>query len=237
MKKSLTLLSLACWVLSCTYDEVAVRNSDVIRSLTIKDSSLPADAASGTEVTAELPINADADKRTVEFVTTKGTFAGTDGKSIVSVIAMQDELTTPFRLLAKATLISPQTAGTAIVTARTAGYAQQKMFSFETAPPNELTIMPNQLVLKQGADNELTLTIMLKRKQGIPSIGQSISISTTKADGKTTVGRLRGDVSLSDASGKCQAFYTLGEDKYIGQVLIQAKIGDLVSKIETIYTY
>lgn len=235
MKKALLAIWLFGRLFGCDYEEAPIRNSDVIKDITFDKVTLEADGFSRTTVTVELPFDAEVTKRTVDFSTTSGTFAESDGKNTASIVAVQDEITTPFRLFARATLISPQAEGKATVTAKVSGYAQPKSYSFTTAYPEGIVITPSLLLLKQGAENEVNITVTLTRQVGKPSLNRPVELLITNPAG-IKVGRFREEKSQSDASGKCYFTYTLGPDKYLGKLLIKASTDKLPSKTDTLYT-
>ncbi|MBO0949372.1 hypothetical protein [Fibrella forsythiae] len=234
MKTPFLISLVAVSVFSCNYDETPIRTADVIKDITFEKAQLDADGMSQTRLTVELPFKADADKRTVTISTSSGTFAATDGKSTINVVAVQDETQNPFRLLAQATLISPQTEGNAIITASIAGYAQTKSYTFITAQPEAIVITPSQLVIKQGPENEIQLVVTLTRTKGIPSLNQSVQLTVSDPAGNQK-GRFRSSTSVSDPAGKCYFAYTLGTDKYEGPLIIKATTSNNKSSTYTIY--
>jgi hypothetical protein len=235
MKTYLMLISFLIAITGCEYEEKPPKNSDVIKDITFGSPYLEADGVSRTKVMVDLPIDADAGKRTVEISTTAGTFAETDKKNVVSVVAEQLETTNPYRLVAQATLVSAPTDGTLTVTARTAGYSQSKPYSFSIAQPESMTITADRLTLKQGYDNEVKFTVTLFRNSGIPSLNRMVSLVVEDPNNNNkSVGRFREQLVRSDAAGKCYFTYTLGDDAVLGKLNVKATTDPKLVATETI---
>lgn len=184
---------------------------DVLKFEILSNShEIPADGFSKITLRAVIPQNTDSDKRTVTFATTSGKFVG--GSNTHSVLADS-------KGSALVMLQSTQFIDTAIVTVNIANFKREEQIVFTQALPSSIRLDANTFELKASLSISTTITAILERLIGVPTIGTEVQF-TTKPD---TVGLFRKD-TLSNKDGIASVIFSAGNTNFRGLLTIQARV-------------
>jgi hypothetical protein len=175
-----------------------IKLDDIIRIEFTGPVTLRADGVSTTTVSATIP--PEATTRSVKFVTTRGSFQGTDGKTEVTVLAGdQGEAT--------ATLIAGREVGIANVTA-TAGTSTAAIgLPHERAYADAISIETTSASPKKDGTRNATITATLTRLNGFVSNGTQVTFEAFDAATHRPVGRFF-LISPTDANGRASATFS-----------------------------
>lgn len=195
---ALLLLMLA----SCSdlEDPTGVTLDDIIRLQITGPSSIRADGASTTTVTATLP--EEATNRTVKFTTTRGSFFGTDGKQEVTVNADDQRIAT-------ATIVAGREAGVANVTATVGGFTAAIALPHDRAHPETLTAETTSAFATTNGVTKPVISALLVRQTGTVSLGTRVTFEAFRNG--VSVGRFF-NITGSDANGRATATFAADTD-------------------------
>jgi hypothetical protein len=176
-----------------------------------------ADGASLLDLVVKIDTAATpADKRAIALTTTAGTF--TTGGTTAT-------LAPDVSGAAIALLRAPADSTTAIVTATVNGETVSRTIVFRRALPERVDVVPDQLTLRPGTGQELSITIYLRRAVGIPSPGVRVELSSVNvSNGSISTALFLPATLTSDATGVMRARFTAPDRTYFGPVQLRAVV-------------
>jgi hypothetical protein len=174
-------------------------------------ASAPADGATLTAITASIPADARADRRTVAFSTTAGTFEGATREASVAADSSGQ---------AVARLRAPLDTGEATVRVTAGGVTRVVTVRFDRAFPDTVLLDANPFGVRADAAHAVIVTATLRRGVGRPSRLTPVTFTATAPAGGE-VGRF-GPATLSDSTGVVTVRFTPGVTAYRGPVVLQA---------------
>lgn len=198
-------------------DQYINQNKDALLVVSTNISHVEADGKSDLFITALLPT--EADKKSIQFQTTDGSFRDSNSKKILlSAMFRNDSLS------ARANLVSSLEAKPNVeIRISIEGVEKLLNVSFLQAYPDSLNIESSVATIKPGFGSEVPVQAFLIRKQGIPSLHQLVSFNAID-DKNARLGEFRAiSSSGSDSNGVINATYVLKDTTYQGLLRIIAE--------------
>lgn len=224
MRYSIILISAVMFLSSC---EETIVVTDLIRELRASDMIFEADGSSIIEVTAVLNKDADNDKRTVEFVTSSGSFKdGVNGK-----IQQKAELING-ELIAKVILIAPMQPGEIKVNAQVLlndlrdEYVSELTITATTSSPDKIDLSADGFSVLNNFQSEIELTGVLLNGTKKVSLETVVTLKDYFEDGTAVNGSFRNEMLESDINSKVRATYSPGQVTPDQFIIIQATVLD-----------
>jgi hypothetical protein len=163
--KKIHYLLITCLVIGCK--ATTVNPTDVIHDIKVSGSNYVADGTTIIDVWTYLDKDADADKRSVIFSSTTGTFISSNDTTATVTAAFENG-----QLVARTKFKMPFVPGPLFLKARPATvnrFAKYKIadtLQIAASVPATLKLLPSSLGLKTGYTGEITLTATLKNANG-----------------------------------------------------------------------
>jgi hypothetical protein len=181
-------------------DDFLPTSASVVNALTLTAASpsIPANGFSTVAITATITANAVAERRTIVFETTAGTFPGTGAPEKTTIERVVDSAGN-----ATVDLRSSRTVESARVTARVkdvAGLSREVLVSFTAAGPDDL-IKASTAAATAPADGATVTPITAEISGNLPAGRRAVTFSTT-------LGEFVGDPSDEEAEGKPSTIVT-----------------------------
>jgi len=186
------------------------RSTFDITSLTAADTAF-ADGASLVQISATVPPNAPASRRTVAFFTNLGTF--TPGATASSSTALANSTGQ-----AVVELQAPREPGTAFVQASNGGAVQARNIRFVRALPDRIDLDADSFAAKADPAQTITIRALLRRLVGFTSARDTVAFTAVDTLGKS-MGFL-GAATPSDDTGLVTVRYSPGKTDYRGLVVV-----------------
>lgn len=221
------LLTLGC----DQFEEVEAK--DVIGLRAENDlKSIPADNISTMKFIAYIPVNADTDKREIEFETSDGIFSDNKEKLLTKTAKDTFELAGKEYLSTSVSLKSGNIIKeTVTISAKIAFYPAKVNVSFTEAPATSLKISSDVFGLTNSFDSETTLTALVKSETGFPSSGRQVEFLVFDADDNSqfTDLRFRSENLMVNSSGVASTIFTAGNltngaSPFLGDLIIVSRI-------------
>src|ERR1700710_1040773 len=213
--------------LSGCYKESVVAQGQVILSMKNMPSGIPADGVSKTLISLELPQETTDANNSIVFTTTKGLFdlvlkntATINAQNVIGADSLIHKIAT-------INLVSTTDEGPAIITATIKNYSLSDTINFTRAYPDSIFVFVDKLnyqfpFASTLTNSEVTVTVQIKRKvgTGIPSIGQTISLSAVDSTiNGIAIGNFRNKSLTTDAAGACVNYFSLPPtNTYLGTI-------------------
>ena len=198
--------------MSCSGEINDATTSSAIADFAVTPVAAPADGASQLRVTASITSDVAPASRTVVFGATIGTFGAQQSLTVDA-----DSLR-----LAVVLLTAPSVPGTGFVTAKVGTTVVRKELTFERAPAEALEIGADAPAIKAGFGQRLTVSIQLRRAIGLPSAGDTASVTASAG--------LLTRPTRSNAAGVITCVFTPGEIP-AGPVKLRATTGGAGTKV------
>lgn len=197
--------------------------ADSVLRLTTSSNQVPADGVSSVFLQAELnPGNAS---RTVSFKTTDGSFARDDEKK-----REEPSVTTGADGIARVQLFVPQTQGTALVTATSAGangtpgFSATQTITFNQAAPDFMSLSATPLSISRLALTDvITLNAKLSRPIGKVTQETRVDFSIVSDVTGQPFGRFQ-NITRSNAAETASADFVPGATAPVGLATITAQV-------------
>jgi len=233
--KNIITISLIFVLVCCTYccEETEVTASEVIK-LQIENGliSIPADGTSTVKILGLISVQADEDKRNIEFETTNGVFIKNNEKLLMK--EAKDTLLFEGKNYLAAEVIlkaSNDVDADVKVTAEIAFYPSTKILSFTESEPTSLVISADGFGIDNDITSEILISSKVKSATGFPSSGNSLKYQVfDKSTGFEFNSNMFRDEKLSvDSSGSSSVIFTAGNlelngEKYTGELLIISQL-------------
>lgn len=141
-------------------------------------------------------LQSDAD-RTVEFVTTSGSFVFPDSTFVVSAVSVRADADG----LAQAILRSPRTVDEAFVRASVKGFTQESTMQFDWAGPDSIVVGTAGNQLSMAITDQLQIQAELLRTEGLVTENLSVAFAAADSAGNPLQGARFLDVKRTDVVG------------------------------------
>ncbi|MCX2451404.1 hypothetical protein OQX61_08985 [Pedobacter sp. PLR] len=211
MKNLSVLVLLLLLFNSCKKEKVI--STDLIRSLKVSATEVPADGSSTLYVTAEINEDSDPDRRIVVFTSNNGSF-GEKGDSTIS----QKAIFEGEKLISRVQFKAPISTGTITIKARVDLSNEKrdftKMVSVQalSSIPDKLTLTASSFSVMVKYGNEISIIGQLVNNSNkFVSKGNKVIFSDSYEDGTPVNGFYRQLQLSSNASSNVSATYTPGE--------------------------
>lgn len=213
--KTITRLALLAAMLLMTACEGSGSNPNApeVLALSVSAPSAPADGTTVLQITGFVDPDTRGDRRQLTFSVSGGVLTEGDGKT-VAVTADEDGA-------AQVGLRAPTDPGVARIRLTVGSITRQDSVLFTRAVPDAITVEPERFAIAAGLQNEIRVTVQLRRALGRVSPGTPVAFRAFRAGTTIEVGRF-GVPSLSDANGVVTVRYTPGDTSYRGPVRIVA---------------
>lgn len=188
-------------------------NAPEVLALSVSAPSVPADGATVLQVSGVVDPDTRGDRRQLTFSVSGGVLTEGDGKT-VTVAADEDGT-------ARVGLRAPADPGVARIRLTVGSITRQDSVLFTRAVPESITVEPERFAIAAGLQNEIRVTVQLRRVIGRVSPGTQVGFRAFRAGTNIEAGRF-GVPSLSDANGVVTVRYTPGDTSYRGPVRIVA---------------
>jgi len=224
MKKNYLLLMGICCIFSCQdYSEELINPEEVITSVIIQPRQIDADGESQAIIAVTFPTGLAREKAIADIRTSSGIFRES-GKDLVTINGnLEKGPDNTMHQIGRATLVSPNVEGEAVITTRIAGYARTDKLQFHQAFADLMVIETDVLELKKGPDYKATITVTLLRTRGRgkPSTNSNVSLTLKDQEGNNH-GIIQPTSNQTGADGKCKFVLSRGADNYIGPLILEA---------------
>jgi hypothetical protein len=185
--------------------------------LTISPTSIAADGASTSTITAQIPRGIDPNDRAITFSTSAGLFLDGAGTTSNPVTIDADA-----HGVAVVQLQSPLQQGLAIVRAKNGSIVKQGKVRFLLAQPTQILVSSDSFILSISALETATMTATLTRAGGVASEGTVVKWSSLDLLNAPIGGF--SSITLSDAAGQATAVFNPGATIYRGDLIIRATV-------------
>lgn len=194
-------------------DKYIQSHKNDILSVYLSTDTIPADGVSMIMITAK--INANADFKTVQFLTTNGIFLNGSNTYTVNATQQNDSL------LASTYLKSPlDTTSFETVEVSASGVDTVVKIVFSNAYPDSIQLVSSLASIQSGFNNELPVQAYLIRHIGTPSLHQSARFSAYRDDNSSIGAFQYLNLSGSDSTGLINANFQLRDTLYTGRIRI-----------------
>lgn len=208
-----------------TTKTILFTEADPAKSLTVSTVSaltnVEADGVNSTTITVKVLGNTDLSRNNITLRTSAGTFIETGTTNFAAkpnsngILAVQ--------------LKAPRDPSTALVTVETTPPTSRTTISinFTRADADNIVVDPGTFTIKASTNEQVLITAQLLRNlgKGLPSPGAVVEFDAFDAiDGVTRLGQFRAK-TLSDATGKATALFTVGNTSIRREVIIVVTSG------------
>lgn len=196
---------------SATISFEAANPDDTVRFIAVP-TSLPADGASQGSIEVQLNTLIPAPSRTAAFESTLGSFIPT------TKLAMADALG-----VARISLKSDTTIGTARLTVTAESVVRQTVVEFVRALPMTITVA-SPLTVPASATGSIDVTGQLRRTPGSVSDGTAVLFEAIRTDNGASIGSFRN--ITSSVGQQVSASFLPGTTDYRGNVELRVSLPD-----------
>ena len=238
------LFNLALVIILCSscylekdYDFENIAPDQVITHIGFSKDSLLANGSDTTLVFIVVNDKAANDLAKVSLKTNKGTFVGTDSKSIEGTPSLgyiDGQKKRFFTAILKADLAS----GPATLLAEVAETFRTSQIEFVKNYPESIVIIPSQLGINPGFNSEIDIAVKLSSSKGTVTNGHKITLNAIQEDG-SDIGSFRVFDDTCDSSF-CNFKYSVAPDtSYTGEIKLMVStetIDETINKELSIYS-
>ncbi len=231
MKKLIFVVIAMFQLLYSCEDEITPK--DIIGIQLLSDSNtIPADNNSTLEFRAYISVDADDDKRDIEFETSSGVFSKNNENVLTMTAKDTIQLNNENFLSASVSLTSSNVVtDTVTITAKIASFKARSEASFTASIPNSITVSADTFGLTNTFDSEATLTAIVKSETGFPSSGEQVEflIFNSNDHSQFTDLRFRNEKLKVNANGEASTLFTAGNltngaSPFVGDVLVVSRV-------------
>jgi hypothetical protein len=183
-------------------------------SLVLIPRSLPADGASTTMVEFHSSAGATDEGQSVTITASSGSWRGATGASVSVPMDHSG--------VARAILQAGGVPATAYLTAVMSGQVTVDSVTLVRAHAESVDVAPSAYILKVASGAELAIGIALRRRSGVVTAGELVTLSALDSTG-TRVGAFS-PVAPSDATGSTSVRFVPGSTQYRGNVRVVASV-------------
>lgn len=234
MKNSISVMVIFVFV-GCMFscEETEISASEIIK-LQIENGliSIPADGTSTLKILGLISVDADDDKRNIEFETTNGVFTKNNEKLLMKE-AKDTVLFEGKNYLGAQVILK---AGNVVdldvkVKAEIAFYPATKSVTFIESYPTSISISSDSFGIDNNITSEVLISSSVRSATGFPSNGNSVRFRVfDKVSGIEFTDNMFRDEKLSvDSSGSSSVIFSAGNlelngEKYTGKLLIISQL-------------
>lgn len=216
-------LKQAVWILlllpSC-YSEPHIEPEAVITNISANPVTIPADGASKTQITVELPEETTDNNLSVVLTTDLGMFEA-ERKQTITANAQNVPSSDRNNKIVFSNLLSPLREGTGTVTAKTKNYTRTTQVNFSRAFPDNIRITLDKIYYKPIPTEEVAITVRLSRTVGTPSLATPLTLVVTDSLGVRR-GIFRNPVMESDSNGQAVNRFSFVNSNFKGSLKAKA---------------